>query len=172
MVSPWSDSKFPQVFRTLLSILADLNNAVVWLDSTCTLISKSFNPVVHFLSMWLSGIMAIMNSKGDRASPWKIPPGIFVSAKLFPPAVNSTLQFFMVFSIKFMTSCDILYYYYYYFTHCEFFPPMFAGGLLQEWQPVSSGPQDSFEYFSRSLQSEIVMVIYLMTSQHESSPTL
>ena len=34
---------------------------------------------------------------------------IFVSARLFPPAVNSTLQFFMVFSMKFITSCDILY---------------------------------------------------------------
>ena len=32
MVFHWSlsDSKFPQVSRTLLSILADLNNAVVW----------------------------------------------------------------------------------------------------------------------------------------------
>ena len=47
--------------------------------------------------------MAIMNSKGDSASPWKIPLWIFVSAKLFLPAVNSTLQVFMVFSMKFMT---------------------------------------------------------------------
>ena len=53
--------------------------------------------------------MAIMNSRGDSASPWKIPLWIFVSAKLFPPAVNSTLQFFMFFSMKFMISCDILY---------------------------------------------------------------
>ena len=43
------------------------------------------------------------------ASPWKIPLWIFISAKLLPPAVSSTLQVFMVFSIKFMTSCDILY---------------------------------------------------------------
>ena len=53
--------------------------------------------------------MAIMNSKGDSASPWKMPLWIFVSAKLFPPAVNSTHQVFMVFLMKFMTSCDILY---------------------------------------------------------------
>ena len=46
--------------------------------------------------------MAIMNSQGDSASPWKIPLWIFVSARLFPPAVNSTLQFFMVFSMKFI----------------------------------------------------------------------
>ena len=50
-----------------------------------------------------------MNSKGDSASPWKIPLWVFASAKLFPPAVNSTLQVYMVFSMKFMTSCDILY---------------------------------------------------------------
>ena len=67
-----------------------------------------------------------MNSKGDSASPWKIPLWIFISAKLLPPAVSSTLQVFMFFSIKFMTSCDILwyfvhfdyyyhYYYYYYY---------------------------------------------------------
>ena len=52
--------------------------------------------------------MVIMNSRCDRAS-WKIPLWIFVSAKLLPPTVNSTLPVFMVLSIKFMTSCDILY---------------------------------------------------------------
>ena len=36
-----SDSKFPQVSRTLLSILAVLSNFVVWMVSTCPLISKS-----------------------------------------------------------------------------------------------------------------------------------
>ena len=39
MVFHWSlsDSKSPQFSRTLLSILADLNNAVVWMVSTCPL---------------------------------------------------------------------------------------------------------------------------------------
>ena len=43
MVFHWSlsDSKFLQVSRTLLSSLADLNNAVVWMVSTRPLISKS-----------------------------------------------------------------------------------------------------------------------------------
>ena len=42
----WSltDSKFPQVSRTLLSILAVLNNAVVWIVSTCPPTSKSSSP--------------------------------------------------------------------------------------------------------------------------------
>ena len=36
-----SDSKPPQISRTLLSILADLNNFVVWMVSTWPLVSKS-----------------------------------------------------------------------------------------------------------------------------------
>ena len=74
---------------------------------SCDLLS--LYPAVHFLCIWLSGIMAIRNSNGDSASPWKIPLWIFASAKRLPPTVNSTLQVFMVFSIKFMTSSDILY---------------------------------------------------------------
>ena len=61
-----------------------------WLNFSCDLLS--LYPAVPFLSMWFSGIMAIMYSKGDNAYPWKIPLWIFVSAKLFPPAVNSILQ--------------------------------------------------------------------------------
>ena len=60
MVSHWSlgDSKTPQVSRTLLSILADLNNAVVWMVSTRPLISKFSCPcnipnLLHSLIMWL-----------------------------------------------------------------------------------------------------------------------
>ena len=43
MVFHWSlsDSKPPQVSGTLLSILAILNNAVVWMVSTCPPTSKS-----------------------------------------------------------------------------------------------------------------------------------
>ena len=46
MVFQWSlsDSKSPQVSRTLLSILAVLNNAVVWMVSTCLPTSKSSSP--------------------------------------------------------------------------------------------------------------------------------
>ena len=47
MVFPWSlsDSKSPQVSTTLLSILADLNNAVVWMVSTRPPTSKSSSPL-------------------------------------------------------------------------------------------------------------------------------
>ena len=49
MIFIWilSVSKSPQVSRTLLSILADLNKAVVWMVSTRLLISKSSNPCVN-----------------------------------------------------------------------------------------------------------------------------
>ena len=58
--------------------------------------------------MLLSGIIAITKSIGDSISHWKIPLWIFTSA-LFPPTVSSIFQFSMVFSMKFMTSPDILY---------------------------------------------------------------
>ena len=46
MVFLWSliDSKSPQVSRTLLSILTDLNSIVVWMVSTRPIISKSSSP--------------------------------------------------------------------------------------------------------------------------------
>ena len=49
MVFHWSlsDSKSPQVSRTLLSILADLNNVVVWMVSTRPVISKSSSPCTN-----------------------------------------------------------------------------------------------------------------------------
>ena len=42
-----SEGKFPQVFRILLSILADFSNAVVWMVSTRSLISKSSRPFIN-----------------------------------------------------------------------------------------------------------------------------
>ena len=49
MVSHWSDSGSPQVSRTLLNILVDLDNGVVGMVSTCLLISKStINPLEDF----------------------------------------------------------------------------------------------------------------------------
>ena len=51
MVSQWSlsESESPLVSRTLLSVLADLNNSVVWMVSTRPLISKSSSPVINNL---------------------------------------------------------------------------------------------------------------------------
>ena len=51
MVFHWSlsDNKSPQVPRTLLSILADLNNAVIWTVSIRPVISKSSCPCTNLL---------------------------------------------------------------------------------------------------------------------------
>ena len=76
--------------------------------SICSCDLWSLYSLVHFLSMWLSGIIAFTNSNGDNASSRKIPLWIFTSVKLFPPTVSSILQFCMVFSINFITSPDIL----------------------------------------------------------------
>ena len=49
MVFNWSlhESKSLQVSTTLLRILADLNNAIVWMVSTRPLISNSSNPFIN-----------------------------------------------------------------------------------------------------------------------------
>ena len=44
-----SDSKSPQISRTLLSILSDLNNVVMWIFSACPSISNSWNPFTKLL---------------------------------------------------------------------------------------------------------------------------
>ena len=51
MVCHWSlsDSKSPQVSRTLLRILADLNNAIVWMVSIHPDICKSSSPWINYL---------------------------------------------------------------------------------------------------------------------------
>ena len=54
MVFNWnlSDSKSPQISRTLLSILADLSNVVVWTISTRPVISESPSPcTIRFVTV-------------------------------------------------------------------------------------------------------------------------
>ena len=61
MVFHWSlsDSKSLQVFRTLLSILAVLNNVVVWMVSTRPPTSKSSSPFSNPLVAVLNAPMTI-----------------------------------------------------------------------------------------------------------------
>ena len=54
-----SDNKFPQVSKTLLSILVDLKNAVVWMVSNLHLISKSSSPCTNPLMTVLSASIII-----------------------------------------------------------------------------------------------------------------
>ena len=76
--------------------------------------------VVDFIFLWFDIFVApcasseyvieqnhcYYNGKGESASSKNI--WISTSVKVFPPVVNSTLQFFMVSSINFMTLSDIL----------------------------------------------------------------
>ena len=68
----------------------------------------SLYPAVHFLSMWLSGIIAIIISNGDSAPPGKITLLDFCFSYFLQLSILLS-KFLMVCSIKFMTSSNILY---------------------------------------------------------------
>ena len=61
MVFHWSlsDSKSPQVSRTLLSILANLSNSVVWLISTRPLISDFYSHLTKPLGIIPSALITL-----------------------------------------------------------------------------------------------------------------
>ena len=77
MVSHWSSSerKSPQVSRTLLNIRVDLNNAVIWIVSTCPFISKSSCPFTN---------------------PWGIVPSALITIGITDTFM---FQFFVVFLV-------------------------------------------------------------------------
>ena len=116
----WVSNSFSFLVNSLMSSMY-IKRLIFYCDF------MSLYPPLYFLDMWLSGIIAITNSKGYNASPWNIPFWIFTSAKLFPPAVNSTIQLFMVTSIEFMTLLDCCY-----FTLREFFTLALADGFSRE----------------------------------------
>ena len=60
-----SDSKSPQVFSTLLCILIDFKNAVVWTVSTCPLISKSSSLFTNILGIIIIIIIIISSSSSS-----------------------------------------------------------------------------------------------------------
>ena len=67
MVLHWSlsDSKFPQVSRTLLSILVVLNNVVVWTVSTRPPASKTYRPIIII-------IIILLRFFHGRVSHWSL----------------------------------------------------------------------------------------------------
>ena len=70
MVFHWSlsDSKQFPVFWILFCILADLNNAVVWIVSTCPLISKSSSPCVNPLLTVLKHLLQLVSASHSCSS--------------------------------------------------------------------------------------------------------
>ena len=89
-----------------------LSMSIRWSIFSCDLVS--LYPPVHFLRMWLSGIITIRIISGDSPSRWKIPFWIFISTKLFPAAVNSNSSVFHCFH-------DKLYGFIWYLVHFETF---------------------------------------------------
>ena len=59
---------FPIIFRFWQKVGCRSCTSSGW-SFACDILS--LYPVVHFLRMWLCGIMAITNSGGNSASPWK-----------------------------------------------------------------------------------------------------
>ena len=109
-----SDSKSPQVSRTFLSILTDLNNAVVWVVSTRPLISKSSSTCINpFLTVPRSPITFGINVGLFFFSIPKLGPGVypyfhFLSILLFGPLGQQRPQF-----CKFSLFLFLFFFYYY-----------------------------------------------------------
>ena len=144
-----SDSKSPQVSGTFLSILADLNNAVVWIVPTRPLISKWTRPCTNSLVTILSSPITIGNTV------------TFIFHCFFSSLARSrylslfSLSFsFYLWSagtVKFAIPQVLLLFF---FCFEIFFTQAQAGGfsLGFEWQQVSSSLQDSSQYSGQSQQ--------------------
>ena len=103
-----SNSKSPQFSTTLLSILSDLNNAVVWMVSTCPVISMSSSSCTNPLQT------------APRAT---ITIGIIVTLMFhsffkFSSKAEVLILLFTFFQFYSLVSGDSNYYYYYYCCCC------------------------------------------------------
>ena len=127
-----SDSKSPQVSKTLLSILPDLNNAIVWMVSVRRFISEFPKP-------WINPSVTLPKAPitiGNNAT--------FLSHSFFNSLARSMNLSFFLLSFNYTLLLLLL----------EFFTSAYADGLLLEfeWQQVSSSLHDSSQYSGRSQQ--------------------
>ena len=123
-----SDSKSPQVSRTLLSILAVINNTVVWMVSTRPPTSKSSNPFSNPLvtvpnAPITIGIIVTFMFHSFFQFPNKIEVLFllftFFHFILWPAGkAKSTILQFLFFFLFFLVN----YYYYYYYYSLRVFP--------------------------------------------------
>ena len=159
-----SDSKSPQVFRTFLSILAVLNNAVVWIVSTRPSTSKSFRPfnspliIVPKAPIPIGTIVTFMfhsffNSLGrSRYLSFFSHSFSFIlwsagTAKSTILLILFSFFFFLLIIIRSGLLAEIIIIY-----SLEFFSSALANGFSLEsvWQQLSSSLQDSSQYSGRS----------------------
>ena len=142
-----SDRKSPQVSRTLRSILAILNNDVVWMVSTGPPTSKSSSPFNSPLVTVPSAPLTI---------------GIIVTC-MFHRFFNSLARsrYLSFFSLSFIqwsartaksTNLQVLFFLLMIINSLEFFTSALADRLSLEfeWQKVSSSLQDFSQYSGRS----------------------
>ena len=116
-----SDSKSPQVSRTLLSILADFNKAVVWKVSTRPLVSQSSSlctsPLVTVPSLPITTGIAVtfmfhVFFSIPQQGPGTYPSFRFLSILLCGQLVHQRLQFgrFCLFFLFFFLFFFVNYY--------------------------------------------------------------
>ena len=159
LVFHWSlrENKSPQVSGTLLSILAVLGNAVVWMISTRPLFSKSSspfnNPLVTVPRAPSTIGITVPQFFNSLTRPKYISffsfsfNFILWSAGTAKSTILQVLFFPNPIGIKILWELLLLL-----FTPLEFFTPTLADGLSleTEWQQASSSLQDSSQYSSRS----------------------
>ena len=137
-----STNKFPQVSRTLPSILANLKNAVVWMLSTCPLISKSSIPFTISLEIvpsapMTTGITVTFCFCSQATSMYL---SLFsLSFKFIPWSAETPKFTIRRFSCCCCCCCKLSLVLVLSFTPLEFFTSVFSGGfsLEFEWQQVS-----------------------------------
>ena len=115
MLFHWSlsDSKSCQVSRTFLSILTDLYNVVVWIVSTCSLISKPSSPLLILLrnvpsAPITTGITATFMFRGFFFLCFPSKVGILISLFflfLLSHCSTGSLSFFLSFFFFFFCFC-------------------------------------------------------------------
>ena len=133
MVFPWSlsDIKSPHVSRTLLSIMGNLSNTVIWIVSTYPLISKSSSPFTNRLGIVPSALITISVTL------------TFVLHNFFSSLVSS--KYLLMFSFIIIIIIIIIHFFF------EFFTPALADrfSLESERQQISSRLQNSSLYSGR-----------------------
>ena len=93
MIFDWSlsDSKSPQISRTLLNILADPINVLVWTFFICPLISQSYSPFTNRLGIILSVQITISITVTFMFHSFFNSPVRSRYLSLFSPSLKSTL---------------------------------------------------------------------------------
>ena len=139
-----NDCKSPQVSRTLLSILADSNNAVIWIVSTRPLISKYSSPCT---------------------SPLVTVPSTQIT-------IGITIIFMLRSFFRFLARSRYYHhhYYCYYFIFCKSFLPVSTGvfSVKSEWQQVSLCLWDS-QHIQANFNKAVVWMVSVLSLISSSS---